>query len=420
MMKERKQLISISFILVLILAATSCEKKGEENPDENEVKTIHLNKSGQSLVESDNAFAFSMFNTVNRFETEDKNVCISPLSISLALTMTYNGANGDTKAAMEEALKLDGLTTEEINASYKFLVDELLTLDSKVQLDIANSIWYRNDLTFNQDFLDVNREYFNAVVESLDFSDPNASDEINQWVNDNTNGKIPEIIDAIPGDAIMYLINAIYFKGQWQYRFDEESTRDKSFWLADGSQVQVPMMVQEAALNYYVDDQLQAVELPYGDGEFSMVVLVPDQSYDLDRMIEELTIVEWNRIVSNLSSQRNVKLYLPKFKFAYENILNDALKDEGMGIAFGTGADFTGIYPDPRIAITRVIHKSFIEVNEEGTEAAAATAVEVGYTSVDPNQPFTFIVDRPFIIIIKENSTETVLFMGKITNPLLN
>ncbi len=403
-----------------IVFTPACQQEKENGPGDHRLNSIELTKSGEKLVEADNNFAFSIFNAVNQLEEEDRNMCISPLSISLALTMTYNGAEGETKTAMENTLKLAGLTTEEINGSSKSLVDALLTLDSKIVLQIANSIWYREDLTFNQDFLNVNQNYFNAVVHPLDFADPGASDEINQWVNDNTKGKIPEIIDGIPGDAIMYLINAIYFKGQWKYQFEEESTHNKSFWLSDGSQVQVPMMVQEAALNYYIDNQLQAIELPYGDGEFSMMVLLPAQSVELDDWIENLTIDEWNRIVSNMSSQRNVKLYLPKFKFTYENILNDALKSEGMGIAFMPGADFTGIYPDPRIVITRVIHKTFIEVNEEGTEAAAATAVEVGYTSVDPDQPITFVIDRPFVTVIRENSTGAVLFMGKIVNPLLN
>ena len=417
---KQKHIKLFLFVAFGVIITPACQKEKDNDPDDHRLNTIELTKSGEMLVEADNNFAFSIFNTVNKLEEEERNMCISPLSISLALTMTYNGAEGDTKTAMENALKLAGLSTEEINGSSKSLVDALLTLDSKIVLQIANSIWYREDLTFNQEFLDVNRSYYNAVVEPLDFTDPNASDEINHWVNDNTNGKIPKIIDNIPGDAIMYLINAIYFKGQWKYQFDEESTQNKSFWLSDGSQVEVQMMVQEAALKYYIDNHLQAIELPYGDGEFSMMVLLPEKAVDLDDWIENLTIDEWNRIVSNASSQRNVKLYIPKFKFTYENVLNDALKTEGMGIAFGSGADFTGIYPDPRIAITRVIHKTFIEVNEEGTEAAAATAVEVGYTTVDPGQPVTFVVDRPFVAIIKENSTGTVLFMGKIINPLLN
>jgi serpin B len=420
MMEKSKQLISISFILVLALAATACEKQDKEKPADDEVKTIHLNKSGQALVESDNAFAFSIFNTVNRFEADDKNTFISPLSISLALAMTYNGAKGDTKAAMEEVLKLDDLTTEEINASYKFLVDELLSLDSKVQLDIANSIWHRNDLTFNQDFLSINREYYNAVVEPLDFSDPASISTINKWASDNTNDKIPEIIDQIPDNAIMYLINAIYFKGQWLYQFDESATAERPFQLQDGTEIQVPMMRQEASLKYFNGSDFQAVELPYGDGEFSMVVLMPHQVEQIDKSLDNLSADAWYQMIEEFSSPRNVNLHLPKFNFEYENTLNDELINAGMGIAFGSGADFTGIYPNSRIAITRVIHKSFIEVNEEGTEAAAATAVEVGYTSVDPNQPVPFIVDRPFALIIKENSTGAILFMGKIVNPLLN
>lgn len=418
---DAQNYITIAFISSIIgFLSISCEENQPGTIDNYEVNNIELTKSAKSLVEADNAFAFSIFDAVVQNEIESKNIFISPLSISLALAMTYNGAEGETKAAMKEALELNGLNTDAVNASYKSLIGALLSLDPKVQLSIANSIWHRNDFTINQDFIDVNQNYYNAMVEALDFSNPDAKNTINAWVDDKTNGQIPEIIDNIPGNAIMYLINAIYFKGIWKYKFEKSKTDIRPFFLSDGAQVDVPMMMQETSLNYFRNDTFSAVELPYADGEFSMVVILPHQSFLTKDIIENWSADKWNNLLNQFSGPRKVNLHLPSFKFEYKNRLNDELTDLGMGIAFGNQADFTGIYPNPALQISEVLHKTFIEVNEEGTEAAAVTSVEIIYTSIDPDQPVAFHVNRPFIALIKENSTGAILFMGQIVNPSLN
>ena len=343
---------------------------------------------------------------------------ISPLSVSLALAMTYNGADGDTKEAMKKTLELYGLTVDEINENYKILIDALASVDPKVLMSIANSIWYRQTFEVEQDFINVNENYFNAEVSPLDFNDPDAVTTINNWVAGKTKNKITEILDAIPADAVMYLINAIYFKGIWKYEFDESDTEEKPFYLSDGTTKDVPMMIQEASFNYLSNDILQAVEMPYGAGNYSMIILLPQYNKSLDDIIDQLSNENWNKWLSEFYEAEKLQIHLPKFKFEYKNQLNDELKNMDMGIAFDPEyADFSKINSTWQLFISRVIHKSFIEVNEEGTEAAAVTLVEMNYTSFGGETGIHFYVNQPFIFAIKEKYTNTIIFMGKVMEP---
>ncbi|MBA7584325.1 hypothetical protein ES708_26278 [subsurface metagenome] len=348
----------------------------------------------------------------------EKNVMISPLSISLALAMTYNGADGDTKEAMEKTLELSGFTIDEINENYKILIDALSSVDPKVLMSIANSIWHEQNFGVEQDFINVNQNYFYAEVSPLDFNDPDAVTTINNWVADKTNDKITEIIDNIPAEAVMYLINAIYFKGIWKYEFDESDTKEKPFYLSDGTTKDVPMMIQEASFNYLSNDILQAVEMPYGAGNYSMIILLPQYNKTPDDIIDQLSNENWNMWLSEFYEAEKVQIHLPKFKFEYKNLLNDELINMDMGIAFDPDyADFSKINPDWQLYISRVIHKSFIEVNEEGTEAAAVTAVEISFTSIGEETFIPFYVNQPFIFAIKEKYTNAIIFMGKVMEP---
>ena len=214
--------------IVILLLGYSCEKTKDEEPGPTE---INLTQKGKILVEADNLFGINLFKEVLEAAEPEENVMISPLSVSLALAMTYNGADGDTKEAMEKTLELYGLTVDEINENYKMLIDALASVDPKVLMNIANSIWYKQTFNVEQDFIDVNQDYFYAEVSPLDFNDPDAVTTINNWVADKTKNKITEILDAIPADAVMYLINAIYFKGIWKYEFDESDTEEKPFYL---------------------------------------------------------------------------------------------------------------------------------------------------------------------------------------------
>ena len=228
--------------------------------------------------------------------------------------------------------------------SYKSLIELLTHIDPKVQFDIANSIWYKNDWTFEQDFLDVNKKYFNAQVEGLDFGDPNSVNIINNWVSTNTNEKIKTIINEIPSHAIMYLINAIYFKGTWKYEFDKDKTFDDIFKQSNGNEVHCKMMIQENDFHYYSGSDFQAIDLPYGDGHFSMTVILPNEDKTVDEIVENLDKESWDSWINNFNELEGT-LQLPKFKLENEYSLNDVLKSLGMEIAFNSGAaDFTNLY----------------------------------------------------------------------------
>ena len=287
-----------------------------------------------------------------------------------------------------------------------------------MKLAIANSIWYRNTFTVEQPFIDLNRKYFSAEVTAVDFTSPEAVTAINNWVSANTNNLIPRIVENIPEQMVMYLINAVYFKGSWRYRFDESKTEPMPFWPAGASMVEVPTMVQQEDLRYLDGDGFQAVELPYNQGNFTMTVLLPDPGSSPGALIRRLSQENWENWSSNFI-QTEVHLSLPKFKYEYEEkAMIEAMAKMGMGIAFDEQrADFTRINRNGDLYISEIKHKTYIETNEEGTEAAAVTSVGVGVTSVGPTGPVYFVVDRPFVYFISEKSTGTMLFMGTVRQP---
>lgn len=406
----------LNFILIALMGFvfTQCAHNNPIAPEARE-----LTKLEKSLVASDNKFGLKLFKEINKAE-QDKNIFISPLSISMALGMTLNGANGETQAAMEQTLELAGLTTDEINRSYQSLIKLLTNLDRKVIFKIANSIWYRQGWTFEEAFINLNKTYFDALVQSLDFDDPNAASIINKWVKDNTNGLIEEIVEPpINPLTVMFLINAIYFKGTWTYEFDKELTQDDLFTRLDGSQRTVPMMKLNGDLQYFENELFQAVDLPYGNELFSMTILLPRQGVDVNNLVSQFSRDNWEQWIGSFSEEP-VDLCLPKFRLEYETKLNDVLKSLGMAVAFEPyQADFSGMYTGPEnLFISKVKHKTFVEVDEEGTEAAAVTSVEVTDTSAGP-KGIVMKVDHPFVLVIRENKSQTLLFMGKIVEPIL-
>lgn len=402
----------LNFLLMLLMSLLllQCSKNPvtPDNPPPRE-----LTSAEKSLVESDNKFGLKLFREICA-EENDSNVFISPLSVSMALGMTYNGANGETQEAMQNALELSGLSLEEVNQSYKSLIELLTGLDPKVRFDIANSIWYRQGWDFEQDFLNLCKEYFDALVTGLDFSHPDAPKTINAWVDQSTNGKIKEIVDdPINPFFVMFLINAIYFKGNWTYQFDPDLTKDDKFILPDGVTKPCQMMSQLGDFKYFSNPVFQAIDLPYGDGEFSMTIFLPRPEADINSLIAEFSPESWDEWVSSFSEQ-SLELFLPRFKLECEFGLNQVLKSMGMEIAFDPDrADFTKMFKPGGIWISRVKHKTFVEVNEEGTEAAAVTSVVMGTASVNP----IMRVDRPFVFAIRENHSQTILFIGKVVNP---
>ncbi|NLC67882.1 MAG: serpin family protein [Clostridiaceae bacterium] len=377
------------------------------------VASYDLDKVESSIIEGNEQFAINIFKKLN-IEDGDSNIFISPLSISTALTMTYNGAGSTTREAMAEALNYKDIELETINTGYKNLLIYLKNADSKVLLNISNSIWFREGEAIKQDFLARNKENFDARVSEIDFQDPKAADTINGWISESTKGKIDKMLDSpISPDVVMYLINAIYFKGQWTRQFDKKLTFDGTFITADGKHKEVKMMSRQGDVEYGEAGNAKIVKLPYGKEKISMYCILPEESVNINDYINQFDIGEWNELKDSLSKTRDVILQIPRFMIEYGiKDLNDSLTALGMGEAFGPSADFTGIREG--IFISAVLHKAVIEVNEEGSEAAAATVVEKKETAM--LEPTRFIADRPFIFIIADEETGTILFMGKLTD----
>ena len=361
------------------------------------------------VASANTRFGFNLLQDLREREP-GANIFISPLSISIALTMTYNGAAGETEHAMAEVLEIGGLDRDTVNHSNAALRNSLKDPDPKVEISIANSIWSRQGVEFNPDFLERNRVFFGAEIASLDFSSPQATATINEWVDTNTNGKIEKIVERIDPQTLLFLINAIYFKGNWQDEFNKSMTRQGIFHLSDGSEKRVQMMRREGEYPYFRGTNFEATRLPYGDGRLGMYIFLPSRDSSLNKFLRNLNADNWEGWISQFQDRRH-EMMLPRFKLEYEVRLNDTLEALGMGIAFGSGADFSGM--GPSLFISEVRHKTFVEVNEEGTEAAAVTAV-VGVKSI----PSVFRVDRPFFFAIYDAETETILFMGTVTEPM--
>jgi serpin B len=379
-----------------------------------------VRKVDDRLIAASSRFAFKFYSQVLK-DSSSKNVFISPASVMLALAMTNNGAEGETRQAMANALEVEGMSLQELNRAAADLKSALGTADPKVQLKIANSLWIKNGFSPKPEFIERNKEYYSAEVASLDFASPEAPATINSWVRRNTEGKIDKVVDRIAPEAILFLINAIYFKGQWQVEFEKENTKDDVFRLADGRQKKLPMMSQSGKYNYHKGKDFQAVSLPYGRGRMSMYVFLPDEQTALDQFERNLTFENWENWMKHFRIAPG-DLTLPRFKIEYEADLNDILKALGMGEAFDPQrANFSGIVdpnPSARVYISKVKHKALAEVNEEGTMAAAVTSVEMSITSAQPPQEkFVMKVDRPFFFAIRDNATGVVLFMGSVEDP---
>ena len=378
-----------------------------------------LSAAETGLISADNRFAFSLFGEIARQTSPDSNLFISPLSAAMALAMAYNGAAGATQADMQQVLQLDGMTLDNVDQSYRSLIGLLRGLDPQVAFTIANSVWYDPNPVYapTPDYLATTRTYFDARVESLDFKSPSAAPTINAWVSDQTHGKIPTIVpDPVPQDAVAYLINAIYFKGSWTARFDKGLTRPGTFKLASGAAATVPMMQhgRTVPIGIAIVNGVTVLDLPYGGEAFSMTIVLPQVAGGIDSLVQGLTEERWRGWVAALDSG-SLEVVMPKFTLTYGLTMNDVLRALGMPSAFcdAPHPDFTRLNPSGALCISDVRHKTFVDVNEEGTEAAAATSVEISFTSLAaPLQ-----VDRPFVFAIRERLSGTILFLGRVMNP---
>lgn len=386
------------------------------NPFQPEPHVYNLTASGEKLVDSQNSFGFEVMKNLNT--GKDKNVFISPSSIALAFSMAYNGAEGQTKQEIADVLEINDLTIEEVNLASESLINYLENPDPDIKLYIANSIWANENIEFKQDFLDTNKQYYDAEVTSLPF-DAAALRKINNWVDDNTNGKIDKVINQINPLDIMFLINAVYFKGEWTEKFDKKMTEDRDFYLIENNPVKVPLMKNSDEYYYLENDEFQAINMPYGDSEkISMFVFLPKG--DSSEFVNGLNNENWEQWMSEFRMKEGTIL-MPKFKTEYEKTLNDVLIEMGMPTAFSESeADFSGIaeIPGQNVYISYVKHKTYVDVYEEGTEAAAVTAIGIAMSvAPSPEEPFYMEVNKPFFFVIRDNTSGANLFMGYITDP---
>jgi serine protease inhibitor len=379
-----------------------------------------VNMVDDRLHAATSRFAFKLYDQIIK-QRSGKNTFVSPASVMLALAMTYNGADGTTRQAMARALEIEGMSLDDVNRAFADLKSALNPTDPKIQLKIANSLWVRNGFALRPAFIKRSKDYYEAEIASLNFADSAASEKINSWVNRNTEGKIDKIVDRISPDAVLFLINAIYFKGQWQFEFKKENTKPDVFRLPGGERKEVAMMSQSGSYFYYKGKDFQSVVLPYGTGSVSMYIFLPDEQIGLDQFERNLTPDNWDMWMKSFQVTPG-DLMLPRFRVEWESNLNDALKALGMAEAFDPQrANFSQIAElnsGNKLCISEVKHKTWAEVNEEGTVAVAVTSVGVFTTSAQqPREKFFMKVDRPFFFVIRDNRTGVVLFMGSVANP---
>lgn len=422
-LKQPIMKLSLGLMSLILLIITGCDRGDLRMIDD---KRVELDTVDPNLVRANTTFGFKLLNELRKTD-EKNNTLISPFSVSVALAMVRNGAIDATEQAMINALQLQALDPQSLNANYVYLQRALQAPDSKVTLSIANSLWGAAGIEFDPGFLDRNRPFLDTEISTLDFTEPDNVSTINQSVSDNTDGRISNIIETIAPSTVICLISGIYFHGDWQEEFDVSRTEDKPFYLANGDKKQVSMMHKTDWYPHYANENFQAVSLPYGDGQMGMYIFLPNQATDLNTVLGHLNTEDWEGWMSQFSTQE-VALVMPKFKLEYAVELKKALRQLGMGIAFdGANADFSRMRVAPvPVFISYLNHHAIVEVNEEGTEAATGTFVFfeeedlVGPDAADAAPPpIPFIVDRPFFFAIRDNQTETVLFMGAVVDPTM-
>lgn len=402
----------VFFILVAGSAAAYCLTSRSVDNNDNLAEPLKgTNTSNISTVaEANNYFAFNLYHEIQK--SESGNLFISPLSISMALTMTANGASDSTLTEMKTVLGLSNISTADINSQNKKVIDDINT-SSEVKFSIANSIWLNKseNASFLPDFVTSVRNYYDGEAKEA-----NSKEEINDWVSEKTNDKINNILSTF--ESPLYLVNAVYFKANWESTFGKGATKDEDFTLESGSKKTVNMMSQQDSFNYYSDDKVQLVSLPYSGGKYQMNIFLPAKGTKVGDYVAGMDSEKYQALVAEAVSQE-VLLKMPRFKTEYKNSeLVKTMQDLGMTEAFTDAADFSKMSSDP-MKIGSIIHQSFIAVDEDGTEAAAATVVGMmDVTAIQaPKKPVEMTIDRPFLYTIEDSSTHNIIFMGVTKDP---
>ena len=393
---------------VAILALVACGESEPGAPIDNLPRPLTV--AEEEVVRRSNAFGFDLLSKVHARE-EGPNVFLSPLSASMALGMVLNGAGGAARSDMIDALRFASLSEDEINESYSSLIDLLTGLDSRIDIGIANAIYASEEYGLVPDFQQRVEQFFDAVVRNVSFTDPATLETINGWVADQTRGRIEKILDELPPNLAVLLLNAVYFNGGWTIRFDRSKTTESPFLRDDRSSVTVPVMSHtEQDFLYLATERYRAAELPYGGGAYRMVVVVPEGEYTVRDIVADLDDAAWAGLLAGMEETR-IDVRLPRFEIRYEELLNDALIAMGMEEPFRRGADFTRMMPELE-CISFVLQKTYVKVDEEGTTAAAVTAIG-GPDSLPPG----IYATRSFLFAIREALSGTIMFIGTVGDP---
>ena len=407
----------IHVILLCTIVLCACERNSQTGTGGNGVKepvAIHLSPVQEIMTEDCNDFSFELLQKVYADDQKNENIILSPLSASMALGMLMNGADGNTLKQMSETTGFDkDATIEDINLYFKTLLKALPALDQSNTVHIANSIWAQEGYPFHDTFLQTNREYFSASIQNVDFDDTRTADLINRWASDNTNQLIKKVIE--PKDLTnlrMLLANALYFKGVWAVAFDKSQTEPYDFTTASGKAVKTDFMNQTSDYAYYEDDDVRLVELPYKEGKYCMDILLPAKDKDLKKTVDKLDAAVWKEYIRKMK-QAEVYLSIPKFSLSCESDLGSVLEQMGMTDAFNPDmADFSLLSGRP-LFIGKVKQVCQLNVDEEGTEAAAVTTIGT-YEKSSVNPFHRFVADRPFLLVIREKQYGTILFTAVI------
>lgn len=412
---KRLKVVAAVFLASIILTSTGCTLKGSQKvKTKYTIQAKELTSSVDTISSANNKVAFKFLNeTVKAGKGE--NIVISPLSLNTVMALTQNGAAGIAKAEMLQALELKGIEDELINESYRNIIAHLNSLKT-INVKMGNSIWIAKGMQVREEYKNIGRDFYEAEINEVDFLKKKTTDTINNWVSSQTAGKVRKIMDAFDPDTRMALINTVYFKAKWSTPFKESSTEKQKFTSTAGITKDVDLMKESLGVEYLKGRNFEAIRLPYEDNNFGMYVFLPNKGNNVDALIKDINHENWNQWLRDFA-KKEVMVKLPKFKLEYEKELNDMLQGFGMKTAFGMNADFSKMSDKNSLYIDLVKQKCFIEVNESGTEAAAATVVVMKETSAAMDKPIVFTADRPFVYAIADKKTGLILFMGKVEMP---
>lgn len=411
-----KILVSCCFVIAIAVVGFQFIPKTEEQLNYSKPlppASIPTISESDSLTKAHNEFGFKLYRQLQT-GSAGQNIFLSPTSIATAFGMLYNGTTGPVRSEFGEVLEFSNVPDEGFNSANQSLIWNLATTDQSAELDIANSIWIRDGFAVESDFISTNVQHFDAVIKNVPFNHQTVKD-VNQWCSDKTRGKINSPLSELTPDDVMVLVNAVYFKGLWESPFDKQYTQPGEFTLVDNSKIHVPLMMKKESFHFVENAELQAVRLPFGEGKMAMSFILPKKG--LESFQESISTEYFSQLQKEMQKQEII-LHVPRFKINLKNDLKQSLISLGMTTAFTGTNGFSGINPNENLSISQVIHDTFLEVKEDGAEAAAVTAIAIATEMAFEKATPLMKIDRPFFCAISNIETGNIIFVGSIFNPM--